>query len=363
MKHSVLKGMTAAAAIAAVLAASTTGARATVNFTTFVTSADINAVEGQTNVIAFNYTGTGFVGSVYFGPENDQLFSTKLTGGNVQHYGQPLGGATPFSGEVVVGVGLGQAGFAKGAVYAGDGSSGRIDYVPASGAPVLFGTVPVGNVRQIFFDPGSNFGGDMLVTTTSGNIYKFNSSGTPTLLASVGEDAEGMDIASSAFGPYAGDLLVSSEGSGTLRAITPGGVVSVVATGLTEAETVSTVPLNLGASGNPIEGFYVANYPEDIQTAGASEFAGLQGDVIVTGEFSSNSPVTDLHWNGSAIVETLVGNLPNQSEDGIFVTAQRIELVGAPEPSTWAMMLIGLAGLGFAGYRKAKSARTIPSAV
>ena len=27
---------------------------------------------------------------------------------------------------------------------------------------------------------------------------------------------------------------------------------------------------------------------------------------------------------------------------------------GTPEPSTWAMMLIGFAGLGFAGYRKIK---------
>ncbi len=26
-----------------------------------------------------------------------------------------------------------------------------------------------------------------------------------------------------------------------------------------------------------------------------------------------------------------------------------------PEPSTWAMMLLGFAGLGFAGYRRAKS--------
>ena len=27
-----------------------------------------------------------------------------------------------------------------------------------------------------------------------------------------------------------------------------------------------------------------------------------------------------------------------------------------PEPSTWAMMLLGFAGLGFAGYRRAKAA-------
>jgi PEP-CTERM motif len=26
----------------------------------------------------------------------------------------------------------------------------------------------------------------------------------------------------------------------------------------------------------------------------------------------------------------------------------------APEPATWVMMLLGFAGLGFAGYRKAK---------
>jgi hypothetical protein len=28
-----------------------------------------------------------------------------------------------------------------------------------------------------------------------------------------------------------------------------------------------------------------------------------------------------------------------------------------PEPATWAMMTIGFAGLGFAGYRKTRAAR------
>ncbi len=354
MRHNLINGA-AVLSIAAVLVATTTSAHATVNFSTFVNGSDIAAAEGgNQSTIAFNYTGAGFVGSVYFGPDNNQLYSTNLSGGNVKQFGQPIPG---FSGEVVVGVGLGQAGFAKGAVYAGNGSGDQIYLVPSSGAPVLFGTTGVSeNIRQIFFDPGSSFGGEMLVTTNTGNIWSFDSSGHPTLIANIGADTEGMDIASSAFGPYAGDLLVASEGTGEIHAVTPGGSVLLVASGLTEAETVSTVPLNLGVSGNPLEGFYVANYPEDIQKAAGDQFAGLQGDVIVTGELGSDSPITDLHWNGSEVVESLVGNLPNQSEDGIFVTAQRIQEVGTPEPSTWAMMLLGFVGLAFAGYRARKQA-------
>jgi hypothetical protein len=34
----------------------------------------------------------------------------------------------------------------------------------------------------------------------------------------------------------------------------------------------------------------------------------------------------------------------------------------APEPSTWAMMLIGFAGLGFAGFRASRRAATAPAA-
>jgi hypothetical protein len=40
---------------------------------------------------------------------------------------------------------------------------------------------------------------------------------------------------------------------------------------------------------------------------------------------------------------------------GIKQTKQ-FEISGVvPEPSTWAMMIIGFAGLGYAGFRKAKS--------
>ena len=333
-------------------------ARAAVTFSTFVSSADLNSVLGQDNTIAFNYAGNKFVGSVYFGPNNLQLYSTDLTGHNVQKFGAPLPSG---SGEVVVGASLGQAGFAQGNIFTG--SSGGLNiyqYSNDGSSQSLFATLPSGGgIRQIFFDPGSSFGGNMLVTTSTGNIFKVSSTGTVTPLANIGEDTEGMDIAPSTWGPYAGQLMVTSEGSGKIRLVSPTGVVTDTGITVPAAETVSFVPANFGVSGNPLEGFYVANYPTDIQKAGVvSDFTPYLGDAIITSEESSNSRIWDLKYTGSGFLldSTPIGNLPGQSEDGIFVTAQRIIDVTTPEPATiiiWS--LLGGLGLVFA-WRRRKTA-------
>ncbi len=337
----------------------------TLDFTTFVPSSSISATEGGNNsTIAFNYAGNKFVGSVYFGADNNQLYSTSLTGGSVTQFGSPIPGA---SSELVVGASLGNGGFPVGDIYAGSDANGQIyHYANSGGSPSLFATLPAaaGNVRQVFFDPGSTFGGNMLVTTTSGNIYKVNSSGTSTLLASVGEDTEGMDIAPSNWGSHAGDLIVGSENSGSLRLISPSGAVTVIESvgSFPGAETVSAIPLTLNAS-NPLEGFYVANYPNNIQFAAASQFItqGLLGDVIVTDEFGGNT-AWDVHFNSttdtfSSTLFSFNGNSIQQFEDGIFVTPQRIVETGTPEPSgllPFGSILLGI-GLRRALKRKIAS--------
>src|SRR4051794_31580342 len=70
---------------------STIGYSATVTFNTFVNGGAIAGVEGgQQNTIGFTYAGDKFVGTVYTGPNNLQLYSTDLNGGSVQLFGNPL---------------------------------------------------------------------------------------------------------------------------------------------------------------------------------------------------------------------------------------------------------------------------------
>ena len=327
-------------------------AQPNINFRTFVSSSSIANVEGGNSAtIAFNFAGNKFVGSVWSGTDNNQLYSTDLTGGTVTAFGQPIPGVY---GEVVVGAALGvnQGGWNPGDIYAGSEANGQIyHFASTGGTPTLFATIPqppppaVRDVRQIFFDPGSSFQGNMLVTTNTGDIYQITSTGYISLLASVGEDTEGMDIATSAWGPYAGDLLVGSERSGTIRLISPSGQITVVGYvgEFPGAETISFVPRNLDAN-DPMQGFYVANFPNDIQFAPASNFTALQlGDAIVTSETES-STAWDVHYNSDGtFTKTLfifTGNPIQQSEDGIFVTSQReasepgyVEICKASDPA------------------------------
>jgi hypothetical protein len=102
------------------------------------------------------------------------------------------------------------------------------------------------------------------------------------------------------------------------------------------------VPLNLGVSGNPLEGLYSADFTPDVLKADASEFVGMEGDIIVTGE--TTGLVHRVTWNGSQFVVTQVGSFPNQPEDGVFVTPTMVKLA-VPEPSGIISTIVGLVAL------------------
>jgi len=327
-------------------------ALAALAFTPFVTSANINATLSNNQTIGFAYAGDKFVGSVYFGTNNNQLYQTNLSGGNVTKFGAPIAG---FSGEIYVSSSLGIGGFGPRDVYAGSEALGTVVRIANDGSSQgVFTSGLVGGVRSIAFDPFGLYGNQMIVATQAGRIYTVDSAGVATQLANVGEDAEGLNFAPQAFGSFAaGTLFVASENSGLVRAITPGGVVTTAVTGLPGAEMLSFVPLDLGLSGNPVEGFYAAAFPNDIQKADASQFANFLGDMIVTSE--TGHQVWDIHFNGSTFVTTQIGTFPAQPEDGIFVTSAIIRNP-VPEPETYAMLIAGLGILGFAARRRKQKA-------
>ncbi|MEO8124662.1 MAG: PEP-CTERM sorting domain-containing protein [Burkholderiales bacterium] len=329
------------------LAAMATPAHA-ISFLPFVTAGDLSAVLGNNATIGFAYAGDKFVGSVYYGTNNNQLDSTNLSGGSVAKFGSPIAG---FTGEIYVSSSLGIGGYGPRDVYAGSEAGGSIYRIANDASSQgLFASGLAGGVRSIAFDPYGLYGNNMIAATNSGKVYKISNTGVATLLASVGEDTEGLSFAPQPFGSYGkGTLFVASEGSGTLRAIAPDGSMTTVISGLYGAEMVSFVPLNLGESGNPLEGFYAAAYPTNIQKAAAGEFTSYKGDAIITGE--TGHQVWQLHADGSTFTANLLGYFPGQPEDGIFVTADIIK-PPVPEPSTWAMMLIGLGSLGALGSRR-----------
>jgi hypothetical protein len=334
-------------------------AQAALTFGDFVTSADIAAVEGQNATIGFAYAGNKFVGSVYFGSNNNQLYSTNLNGSGVAKFGAPI---TGFGGEIYVTASLGLGGFGPNRdIYAGSETGGSVWRISNDGTSQaqFVGAGIVGGVRSLAFDPYGLYGNQLIVATNAGNVYTVSNTGVATLLANVGEDAEGLSFAPQTFGTFAkGTLFVASEGSGSLRAIDPGGTKTPVigagssVAGIPGAEMVSFVPLNLGSSGNPVEGFYAAAYPFNIQKADASEFQTFLGDAIITSE--TGHGVFNVHYDGSQFVVTQIGTFPAQPEDGIFVTADIIQNP-VPEPETYALMFAGLAAMGWATRRRRRT--------
>jgi len=126
----------------------------------------------------------------------------------------------------------------------------------------------------------------------------------------------------------------------------------------------------------PINGHfrYVTISPIDLVAGVSYEVAGVSNSDNYTWNdpgFAVNPAISILDTSGQESRWALIGTpdfltgsgfLDIPGEDGIWgpnVFFGQPSFVTTPEPSTWAMMLLGFAGLGFAGYRTAKKSAAL----
>jgi Domain of unknown function (DUF4082)/PEP-CTERM motif len=90
---------------------------------------------------------------------------------------------------------------------------------------------------------------------------------------------------------------------------------------------------------------------------GGAEYTGLIGDASADPRISFGIDLYSYVIGGanSPLVEPTNSEALGPNEDSWF--GGNIELSTVPEPSTWAMMLLGFAGLGYASYRRARAGR------
>ena len=185
--------------------------------------------------------------------------------------------------------------------------------VPAGYAP--FGAAVLDGKLYVTFALQDAAKHDDVAGLGNGFVDTFDlSGGSMERLISNGEldSPWGLTIAPSSFGSLAGDLLVGNFGNGAINAY--------------NAVTGAFVATLDGLDGSPLA------------------IDGLWG--LTVGNNAGGGFSNVLYFTAG----------PNGESEGLFGS------LSVPEPSTWAMMLLGFAGLGFAGYHQRRKLGAAASA-
>ena len=155
-----------------------------------------------------------------------------------------------------------------------------------------------------------------------------------------------------------GELVLTSEGDGP-TSMNPIGTFSLISNPGAVNQTVTNVPVT-DAKGNDAEAMDDVLFPGVTQgTLFVTDTTDNVYEVRLTG-LDPNTPIISLGSFGEvATVNPSTGVVEAVLLSGL-TAPHGLDFIpfAVPEPSTWAMMLLGFAGLGFVGYRHAKAAVT-----
>ena len=146
-----------------------------------------------------------------------------------------------------------------------------------------------------------------------------------------------------------GELVLTTEGDGP-GCCDPVGEFTLIAHPGAADQTVTNVPVT--NEGSNVEGIDDVIFPG--ATSGwlyVAETGANQVDKVWLSGLDPNTPIVAIGGlNEVALVNPTTGDVESPLLSGLN-SPHGMEFLAAPEPSTWAMMLLGFAGLGFMGYR------------
>jgi RHS repeat-associated protein len=229
--------------------------------------------------------------------------SFELLGGDGGH--SAFSNVAGFGGEVRVasarddGQGQSRGGFHPGELFTGNGVAGAVARISADGATVQNPWVVLpgetGLVSGLHVDRTGAFGGDLVVVTTAGGVWRVNSAAVPTRVAALDTPLAGVVVvpdAAERYGPWAGRALVGAKEQGSVYALNPQGQADPLQVGL-NPQDIDIVPAH--------ENFFaVDSAGRKLLGAPEGAFAGIIGDIIVTQE--SPGVLARVRWDGVGFV-------------------------------------------------------------
>ncbi|HYG09618.1 MAG TPA: hypothetical protein VD835_06565 [Pyrinomonadaceae bacterium] len=195
------------------------------------------------------------------------------------------------------GTGMSRGGFKPGELFSGTGVPGVVARVAPDGASVQNPWVTLaGEGGQLsgglFVDRTGVFGGDLIAVTTTGGVWRINSSGVVARIADLGTHLAGVTTIPddpARYGPWAGKILAGAKDEGIIYAIDAQGNPTSYQLGI-NPEEIRVIPAHENFYGVDPVGGKIWGAPDEA-------FAGIIGDILVAQ--GTPGALVRVRWNGT----------------------------------------------------------------
>jgi hypothetical protein len=190
-----------------------------------------------------------------------------------------------------------------GTLFTGNGKDGEIVCISADGTKIDDPWVSLGAGNglmrgSLYVDRTGVFGGDLIVVTTTGKVWRVTAAGVPTKIAEVATHLEGVIVVPylpSRYGPIAGQIIAGAEEAHLLYAFAKDGTISSYSIGV-DVEDIDYLI--------PNENFFGSNYGTSrLLGVSYTELLPMAGDILLAQEnvVAGTSGLFRLQWTGTKL--------------------------------------------------------------